>query len=141
MKLIEKDLLEDEQSFPAFGYHLIRNVLLKKMLSDEYGAILYWSGKSLAREYPSTSLDELIYFFNKAGWGTLTLVKEGRQEYIFQLEGIKRSFIEATSFRLEAGFLAEQIQMQKGFTAEALETKKKDKVVFEVKWDRSDRIM
>lgn len=140
MEKLDKKLLEDENSIPSFGYHLIRNVLLQKILGEEYESLLYWSGKSLAREYPLSSLDEFADFFTKAGWGILSLTKEGRQEWVFQLEGIERSLIEASSFRLEAGFLAEQVQNQKGFITEAIETKKKNKVIFEVKWDRSDKL-
>lgn len=140
MNNLDKEWLDDERSHPAFGYHLIRNVLLQQLLGEEYEPILYWSGKSLAREYPLNTVDELVDFFKKTGWGSLSLTKEGRQAWIFQLEEISYPFIKENSFRLEAGFLAEQVQRQKGFIAEAIETKKKDKVVFEVKWDRSDQV-
>lgn len=140
MDNFEKEWLDDEHSLPSFGYHLIRNVLLQQMFGEEYESILYWSGKSLAREYPLHSLDEVAHFFSKAGWGTLTLKKEGRQEWVLQLDGIERSVLQRTSYRLEAGFLAEQVQSQKGFITEALEIKKRDKIIFEVRWDRSDKV-
>lgn len=141
----KNDHLEERENIqlPLFGYELIREEVLPELLGKEHNIILYWAGKSLARKYPVTSIDDLIIFFKKAGWGELSLVKEKKSEAIFELysslfEG-KNSF----SAPLEAGFLAEQIQSIKGFIAETDEESKSGKikkVIFQVKWDLYDQI-
>lgn len=59
-----------------FGYDLIRNDVLSELLGTEKETLLYWVGKSTARSYPLETTDELISFFEKAQWGTLSLVKK-----------------------------------------------------------------
>lgn len=128
-------------TIPAYGYELVRDTLLKDLLGKDYHPILYWGGKNLARKYPLESVDNIIDFFNMAGFGQLTVVKEGKFELLFELtsELITNRFERNMeySYNLEAGFLAEQIQHIQGHDAEAVEEQKKKKktVIITVKWD------
>jgi predicted hydrocarbon binding protein len=133
---------ETELQIPLFGYDLLRKDVLPDLLGKEHNIILYWAGKSLARKYPVSSIDEIISFFRKAGWGDLGLVKEKKSELIFELTSHLFIDKKTTICPLEAGFLAEQIQIIKGFIAETNEELKSGtpkKVIFHVKWDLHDR--
>lgn len=129
---------------PAFGYELIREILVPDLLGKETPSILYWAGKQLARRYPLETLDDVIAFFEKAGWGTLAVAKEGKDELELELSGAliaaRMAMKEDCSFQLEAGFLAQQVERQKRCVAEAYEQQKKraKHVLFTVKWDRKD---
>lgn len=131
---------------PGFGYELLREVLLPDLLGKETASILYWAGKRLARRYPLDTFDEIIVFFEKAGWGTLTATKERNDELEVELTGAivtaRMSINDNCSFQLEAGFLAQQIEQQKRCVAEAYEQQKKraKKVIFTIKWDRKDEV-
>ncbi len=138
------DTQENEQlTVPIFGYELLRDVLLKDILGKETEDILYWSGKSIARKFPCTTLEELSLFFQEAGWGDLQLAKESKKEKIFELSGpfIKRRFsVQADPFfSLESGFLAEQISAQEQAAAESVSDiqKRAQKVQITVKWEQS----
>lgn len=141
---IQQEETLDEQHFPYFGYSLIRDVLLPDLLGNESHQILYWSGKVLARKYPLTQPEDLLSFFLKAGWGILTVTEEKRRELELVLSGdvVEKRLKDApnASFHLEAGFIAEQIQLQKSCIAESfLELKgKQNKVLITVKWDKKD---
>lgn len=130
-----------EITIPAFGYELIREDLFNEILGQDKPDILYWAGKRLARKYPLFTLDEIYEFFAKAGWGNLQLTKEGKRTMAFSLSGdlIHHRLQARTgcSFRLEAGFLAEQIQQQKKVIAECCEEvdKKKSVIQFFIKWE------
>ncbi len=141
--------VSSEETIPAFGYELIRDVLLPEILGDDTAEILYWAGKKLARKYPLNSLEEVIDFFNKAGWGRLTIIKESKNELELELTSSiitnrmqNKKSRDSYQFQLEAGFLAEQIELQKQVISEAYEhpRKKADKVHFTVKWDKKDSI-
>ncbi|MBU8909173.1 DUF2507 domain-containing protein, partial [Desertibacillus haloalkaliphilus] len=54
-----------------FGYDLIRNDVLQDLLGKDHDAILYWIGRSLARKYPVSTVEDAILFFEKADWGNL----------------------------------------------------------------------
>ncbi|QPA30283.1 YslB family protein [Thermaerobacillus caldiproteolyticus] len=131
----------------GFGYELIREVLLPDLLGKETPNILYWAGKNLARRYPLETFDDVMSFFDKAGWGTLTVINERNDELEIELTGelvtTRLALNEECTFQLEAGFLAQQIEQQKHCVAEAYEQPKKrtKKVVFTVKWDRKDEVM
>ncbi len=89
------------------------------------------------------TLQLIISFFEDAGWGVLTLEKEMKDGYIFQLTNDPELLnIEKRKFRLEAGFIAEQIQVFKGFLTECYDEKKeKNNVVqFTVKWDSKEKM-
>ncbi|WP_174729702.1 YslB family protein [Mesobacillus harenae] len=138
----DKTPTNEPAEIAAFGYELIREVLLPDLLGKDTKEILYWAGKRLARKYPLTSIDDLSRFFVDANWGTLSLKEETRKEIVFELtsslitERLKNN--KETSFTLEAGFLAEQLVLQKQLAAEAFEqpAKKSGKVLITVKWDK-----
>lgn len=54
-----------------FGYNLLRETLIPELLGSEESDILYWGGKRIARKYPAADIDEMIHFFQEAGWGHL----------------------------------------------------------------------
>lgn len=128
----------------AFAYELIREEVLPDIIGKELDRILYWAGKNLARKYTLETLDDMIVFFQQAGWGDLSLVEQNRRELQLQLtsplitERYKNK--QHTTYQLEAGFLAQQTQQQRQVIAEAYENQKKraEKVLFTVKWDAKD---
>ncbi|WP_342535016.1 YslB family protein [Lysinibacillus sp. FSL K6-1151] len=128
----------------SFGYELIRDHILSSILGKHENDVLYWAGKELARKFPCKSQDELIAFFADACWGTLELMKESKDGRIFQLTNAPEILqIKQRSFRLEAGFIAEQIQLAKGYLTECYDEKREKQhyVMFTVKWDVKERIM
>ncbi|WP_445478038.1 YslB family protein [Lysinibacillus irui] len=128
----------------SFGYEIIRDHILSSILGKHEDDVLYWAGKELARKFPCKSQDELIAFFADACWGTLELIKESKDGRIFELTNDPEILqIKQRSFRLEAGFIAEQIQLAKGYLTECYEEKreKQHHVMFTVKWDVKERIM
>ena len=144
---IQERITEKESlSVPFFGYDLIREELLRDLLGKDTPDLLYWAGKRLARKYQLNTIDETIIFFNKAGWGTLTIKSESKQEILFELESdiitIRLKTNPDYTYHLEAGFLAQQLELQKGALAEAFEhpRKKGAKVQFTVKWDLQDTL-
>ena len=128
----------------SFGYEIIRDHILSSILGKHEDDVLYWAGKELARKFPCKSQDELIAFFADACWGTLELMKESKDGRIFQLTNDPEILqIKQRSFKLEAGFIAEQIQLAKGYLTECYNEKreKQQYVMFTVKWDVKERIM
>ncbi|WP_420491747.1 YslB family protein [Neobacillus drentensis] len=134
---------DEPRTISIFGYELIREVLLPEILGKDTPEILYWAGKRLARKYPLLDLEQIIDFFAKASWGQLELVKENKTDFQFELISpliVSRVKSKAEHFfQLEAGFLAQQIEMQKEANAETFEhpVKKSNKVVFTVKWEKN----
>jgi predicted hydrocarbon binding protein len=144
---IELTLESNEpRNISLFGYELIREFILPDILGKDTPEILYWAGKRLARNHPLNSLDEIIDFFSKASWGQLELIKERKDEIEFELVSpliVSRVKSKAEHFfQIEAGFLAQQIELQKQVIAETFEhpVKKANKVLFTVKWDRKDTL-
>jgi hypothetical protein len=133
-------------SISGFGYELIRHDLLGHLFGKEQEDILYWGGKMLARKYPLATFEEIISFFDHAGWGTLVVDEEKKQEFHLTLTSELISYRDKhkkeVSYQLEAGFLAMQIQQQIDVVAETYEEKNKrtDKIKFIVKWDLKDPI-
>lgn len=128
----------------SFGYEIIRDHILSSILGKHEDDVLYWAGKELARKFPCKSQDELIAFFADACWGTLALLKESKDGRIFELTNDPEILqIKQRSFRLDMGFIAEQIQLAKGYLTECYEEKreKQHHVMFTVKWDVKERIM
>ncbi|MFD1735976.1 YslB family protein [Bacillus salitolerans] len=130
----------------GMSYELLRGILLPEILGKELPAILYWSGKNLARKYPLSKGEEIIQFFEQMGWGTLSVVSEKKNHLEFELTS---EFIAArnksrkpASYQLESGFLAQQYEQMKNVIAEAYEDQKKrsNKVFITVKWDHKDSI-
>jgi predicted hydrocarbon binding protein len=142
----EHDTLLENIYISGFGYELIREVLLPDLLGKDTASILYWAGKNLARKYPLETVEDIITFFDKAGWGTLTVASERKDELEFELTSPlieARLFSkEECTFQLEAGFLAQQIEQQKKLVTETYEQQKKraKKIIFTVKWDRKDTL-
>ena len=143
LEIVQLEELKDRQ-IPAFGLELLREVLLPDLLGRDLPQILYWAGKGLARKYPINSIEELFEFFKIAGWGNLVLLHNKKNEMEFELSGefISLRFKKATepTFQLEAGFLAEQLQMMNNYITETYEQEKKraNKVIFTVQWDQRD---
>ncbi|MBS4202672.1 YslB family protein [Lederbergia citrea] len=137
---------EVTETVPVFGYELLRDILIPGLLGKDTAEISYWAGKHLARKFPLLSLEEINSFFEEAGWGKMLLLEESKNELKIELSGkmVLRRFhmLSDPCFRLEAGFIAEQIQSQKQTVTEAYDevNKKKNKVVITVRWDKRDRI-
>jgi predicted hydrocarbon binding protein len=135
-----------EETVSIFSKELLRDILLPDLLGREHSQILYWAGKQLARKFPLNNMDEVIEFFENAGWGELVEDNSSKKEAEFILSGhvITRRFDlnEDSEFQLEAGFLAQQIEMMnKRITEAACDPKKKSsKVKFLVRWDSKDII-
>jgi hypothetical protein len=131
-------------SVSLFGYELIRDDLISDLLGKDEPEILYWAGKKLARKYPLYSIEEMIAFFHEADWGILSIKEEKRKELCLSLTGelvsnrLRKD--KNTTFQLEAGFLAQQIEWQKKVVAEAFEhpNKRSNIVQFTIKWDSHD---
>jgi hypothetical protein len=140
----EPEITLEEISVPSFGYELIREELLTNILGKDAPEILYWSGKHLARTHLLQNLNEISAFFAEASWGTLTVKKELRNELLFELTSplIKKriDLKPDVHFKLEAGFLAQQIETQIGMVSEAYEQihKKAGLVEITVRWDQKD---
>ncbi|MDA7027142.1 YslB family protein [Bacillus sp. CLL-7-23] len=133
-----------ELEVSAYAYELIREIVLPDMLGQDHTDMMYWAGKHLARKFPLESWNDIPAFFHDAGWGTLTMVYSKKQELEFELEGPlvsnRLKFQKEPCFQLEAGFIAEQIQLMNEHIAESYEQVKKraEKVVLTVKWDLQD---
>lgn len=144
--IVETLNFEEPRTISTFGYELIREVLLPEILGKDTPEILYWAGKRIARKYPLKNYDEMIEFFSSASWGQLGIKNESKDEIEFELFSpliVSRVKSKAEHFfQLEAGFLAQQIELQKEVIAETFEhpVKKSNKVQFTVKWDRKDSI-
>lgn len=127
----------------AFGYEILRDYVLPTILGKHEGDVLYWVGKDLARKFPCSDLQLIVSFFEDTGWGVLSLEKELKDGYIFHLTNEPDLLnIEKRKFRLEAGFIAEQIQIFKGFLTECYDEKKEKSNVIQltVKWDVNEKI-
>lgn len=144
MTIENKEQDQTEQSKPSvsiFGYELIREILLTDILGNDAADILYWGGKSLARRFPCTDSSDLSSFFEEAGWGKISVVKEGKREQVYHLSGemIERRIAVQTNpvFTLECGFIAEQAAIRFEAEAEAVcHLHKRSKYVeITVKWE------
>ncbi|CAM3924909.1 YslB family protein [Lederbergia lenta] len=139
--------INENYSVPIFGYELLRDILIPDLLGKETSEITYWAGKHLARKFSVDSLEDSESFFLDAGWGQLDLINEAKNEMKLELTGdiVKRRFqmLADPCFRLEAGFIAQQVQSQKQAVTEAFEeiSKKQNKVIFTVRWDLKDPII
>lgn len=135
-----------DQLVPLFAYELLRDILIPEMLGNDTDEISYWVGKHIARTFPLLSNEEISSFFKEAAWGDLELVEQNKKEMKLELTGdiVERRLLmhNEPSFRLEAGFIAEQVQSQKNLVTEAHEeiAKKKKKVFFIVRWDLKDPV-
>lgn len=116
--------LEELQTSGA-GFDVLRYLALPDLLGNEAPTLLYFMGKNLARKFEINSIDDITYIFEMLGIGKMELVKEKKQEKIFHLLSDSvvlrlKGPLEA-DFRLEAGFLAEAVQMIDGIECECKE--------------------
>ncbi len=102
----------------------LRDIILPAILGKEADDMLYWIGKDLAQQYPVATHDDLVILTQQLGFGDLTLQRHDKVSQIWRLGGpivnerIQRGG-EQTSFGLECGFLAQEIEFQLGTVAEA----------------------
>lgn len=122
-----------------FSYHLIRNDVLRDLLGTNHDEILYWAGRSLARKYPLTTIEQLTDFFKRANWGKLTLQKERKYKNIYELTGEWMGKNDNRCYELESGFLAQQIELIKQAPAGATYIKKKYKIIITVQYSRQTK--
>lgn len=143
---IESTHSNEPGNMTTFGYELLREMLIPEIFGKDTPEILYWAGKKLARKFPAETHEEIVDFFAQASWGELLVKNESKDELEFELiSPLMVSRVKSKAehfFQLEAGFLAQQIENQKGVIAEAFEhpVKRGQKVQFTVKWDRKDKI-
>ncbi len=141
--VVETINTDEPRTISIFGYELIREILLPEILGKDTPEILYWAGKRLARKFPLTDIAQIIDFFAQASWGQLEIKKENKTEIQFELISpliVSRVKSKAEHFfQLEAGFLAQQIELQKEAHAETFEhpVKKANIVLFTVKWEKN----
>ncbi|MCD7124557.1 YslB family protein [Limosilactobacillus caviae] len=111
-------------SHQGLGVGTMRDVILPAILGKETDEMLYWIGKDLARVYPVATTEDLIHLTNQLDFGRLALRKKSNTSQVWRLSGvivkerIQRNE-EETSFGLECGFLAQEIEFQLGTVAEA----------------------
>ena len=128
---------KEEELISSFAYTLLRDELLPELLGKEEQPVLYWAGKHLARKYPLSNTEEICHFFHKAAWGELSVISSKQNKILFELNPrCHRS----SHFKLEAGFLAEQVQNMNQCTTETFEQIKKNVVLFTVESNLKDKI-
>lgn len=109
----------DNEHFP---YLLIRDYLIGNILGEHTDEILYWAGKDLARQFPLKDKEDIYEAMIYCGFGELELLKKDAKTQQYRLSSdlvTVRLQSETATFQLEAGFLAEQIQMTTGVLCEA----------------------
>lgn len=137
----------DSLTVPAYGYELIREILIPELLGRETPDLLYWAGKRIARLFPLQAIEEAYAFFQKVGWGNLEVVKQTKNEITYHLssELIEKRLKEKgkCTFQLEAGYLAQQYEQTKNVITEAFEDpkRKNHKVTITVRWDSKDSVV
>ncbi|MED4129232.1 YslB family protein [Shouchella miscanthi] len=122
------------------GYELIRNDVLQLVLGKEHDHLLYWVGKSLARKYKLEQIEELHTFFKQVYWGDLSLVKQKKNEWYYELSGEWMTKEDERSYQLEAGFLAETLETQFAVATAATYTKKGKAIRLTVHFDHKDTV-
>ncbi|HLR62639.1 MAG TPA: YslB family protein [Lentibacillus sp.] len=117
--------LLDQLHTTGAGYDVIRYIGLPDIFGQESPTLLYFMGKNLSRKLDIQTVSDVVYAFDKLGWGQLELVKEKKNELIFQLMADSVVYrLNAplyTDFRLEAGFLSESIERIKERSCECKE--------------------
>ncbi|MGY3779012.1 YslB family protein [Isobaculum melis] len=135
---------QEEETITLLGYEMIRDILIPNILGKDTDDILYWAGKELARKFPLSTIEDMLIFFKNASFGHLTFEKEKKNQMQFILSGslVSARFKASTdpSFKLEAGFIAEQLQMQTSRYTEATEEidYKKQLILITAQWDEKD---
>ena len=124
-----EQLLHDSAGLPQ---SVLRDVLIPAVLDKETDGILYWAGKDLARQFPVESTSSIVALFDQLGFGHLKLNKQTSKQQIWLLDGqlvTDRLTLPRPNFTLEAGFLAQQIELQTNATTEAQVTEQKKNMV------------
>ena len=130
---------ESNETLHPYSTHLLKHILLPELLGKEEEMILYWAGKAMFRKLSETEINDLSEFFFKAGWGQLTLIKEKRNERIYELTAPLME--KDRPFTLESGFLSESTEAETKCVTEATyEVIKKDPCTcrITVRWDPKD---
>lgn len=115
----------DELYTTGAGYDILRYLALPELLGPESHTLLYFMGRNLARKLELKAIEDIYYTFERLGWGRLELVREKKKELVFHLmadaivQRLQAPF--DTEFRLEAGFLAEAIQLVEDIECECTE--------------------
>lgn len=137
---------ENNELGTTLGASILRDSLLPDLIGNDT-TILYWAGKRIARKFPLAKDEDLPFFFKEANWGNLERIKEKFGRQTFELSGsivkMRKQLTNHPEFLLEAGFIAETIQNQSGFTSEAsvdLDSSKSDSVFITVQVDQHDPI-
>lgn len=110
--------LLDDFHHTSTGHDILRYLVLPDLLGQNSDTLLYFSGRKLARKIEINDINDIYYFFQKISWGNLELVKEKKNELSLLLmsdeiaQRLNSSL--TTEFNLEAGFLAETIQVVTG---------------------------
>lgn len=121
---------------PALAHEILRTKLLDDLLGKESEMIQYYMGKNLARMYPCKSMEEMFEFVSGIGWGNLIMTKEKKKSRIFELKSplVQARFSYETPYlyKLEAGYIAEQLKQMTGDDWECTykENKRKGLIVF-----------
>lgn len=111
---------------------VLRDVLIPSILGEETSGILYWAGKDLAHQFSVSNEDQLVTLFNQLGFGTLTKQKSSAKQQTWQLGGPiveQRLKFDHVDFNLEAGFIAQQLELQTNATTEAQVVEQKKNAV------------
>lgn len=71
----------------VFALTLLRDRLLPELLQDDQSEIIYWAGKTLARDVDLHGISAIEAFFQEAGFGTLTLTTQKPTMQKWRLDG------------------------------------------------------
>ncbi|SMH69782.1 conserved hypothetical protein [Latilactobacillus curvatus] len=128
-----EQLAQNPQTASYLTQATLRDILLPSILGAENDAISYWAGKQLALQFPLDSFEDLCAFFEQINFGHLSLKKQKKEQYFFELTGpIVASRIadfNTPDFQLEAGFVAQILEQQLRIVTEAKATIENKKTV------------
>ena len=128
-----EQLAQNPQTASYLTQATLRDILLPSILGAENDAISYWAGKQLALQFPLDSFEDLCAFFEQINFGHLSLKKQKKEQYFFELTGpIVASRIadfDTPDFQLEAGFVAQILEQQLRIVTEAKATIENKKTV------------
>ncbi|MDN2649335.1 YslB family protein [Leuconostoc lactis] len=139
-------ILQTNFQVNSFALTLLRDGLLQNLLQEDYPHILYWAGKEIARQFPFDALASVVEFFDNAGFGHLEIASQDSKNQRWTLTGDlvqqRLNLNRSADFSLEAGFLAQQLELQTGAIAEATFKigKKNIGVNFEVVTDLNETV-
>ncbi|WP_202080275.1 DUF2507 domain-containing protein [Caldalkalibacillus salinus] len=101
------------QAVPLYGYHILREHVMKEITGEHQSAILYWAGKNLAEHLRIHTFEQCRDLFLEMGWGYLEKVHSSSHIYRYTLESpffaSRQVDQNQSTFALECGFLTEAI--------------------------------